>query len=261
MEATGTRWETARVEAFSDGVFAIAITLLVLEIGIDPAEFDAPVESARRRVAVLPRVRHELPDGGGVWLAHHRLYSHLSGRRPGADAAQPAVVMVVAFLPFPTGLLAEALTSRREAERVAVVVYGVTAAVIELLLASAVGALCGSPSGPTVEGGDAAAPPRRTAARSRVPSVRRGDLVGGRRDPAAPRRVRLLRRRRPRGARCPARKVDCRSTGDGNQLTTKWSPAAGRGAHRVRQRARRGRPGRVTQQPLTPSGCPARPPT
>ncbi len=30
MGASGTRWETARVEAFSDGVFAIAITLLVL---------------------------------------------------------------------------------------------------------------------------------------------------------------------------------------------------------------------------------------
>ena len=77
MEATGTRWETARVEAFSDGVFAIAITLLVLEIGVDPADFDHLWQAlADEWPSYLAYVTSFLTVGG-VWLAHHRLFSHL----------------------------------------------------------------------------------------------------------------------------------------------------------------------------------------
>lgn len=47
------------------------------------------------------------------------------------------LLMAVSFLPFPTGLMAEALRESETAERAAVVVYGAIAGLIELLMATA----------------------------------------------------------------------------------------------------------------------------
>ena len=72
-EPRGVRWSPGRLEAFSDGVFAIAITLLVLEIRIDPAEFDHLWRAlADEWPSYLAYVTSFLTMGG-VWLAHHRL--------------------------------------------------------------------------------------------------------------------------------------------------------------------------------------------
>ncbi len=131
------RWSTGRLEAFSDGVIAIAITLLVLEIKVEPPGFDQLWRSlADEWPSYLAYVTSFLTIGG-VWLAHHALFERLSAIDPVLMRLNLLLLMVVAFLPFPTALMAEALQESRAAERAAVVVYGVTAAVIELLLASA----------------------------------------------------------------------------------------------------------------------------
>ena len=73
--AVEERWSTGRVEAFSDGVLAIAITLLVLEIKIDPSGFDHPWRAlADEWPSYLAYVTSFLTIGG-VWLAHHALFS------------------------------------------------------------------------------------------------------------------------------------------------------------------------------------------
>jgi uncharacterized membrane protein len=131
------RWETGRVEAFSDGVLAIAITLLVLEIHNDPSGLERPWRAlADEWPAYLAFVTSFLTIGG-VWLAHHALFTRLRAVDPVLMRLNLLLLMTVSFLPFPTGLMAEALRESGSAERAAVVVYGVLAGIIELLMATA----------------------------------------------------------------------------------------------------------------------------
>jgi TMEM175 potassium channel family protein len=118
-------------------VFAIAITLLVLEIHIDPEDFDHLWKAiADEWPSYLAYVTSFLTVGG-VWLAHHRLFSHLRYIDPHLMRLNILLLMVAAFLPFPTALLAEAFDASRDAGRAAVVVYGVTAGLIEALMGAA----------------------------------------------------------------------------------------------------------------------------
>lgn len=97
-----------RFEAFSDGVFAIAITLLVL--GFQPPNA-APVTDAgitRGLLALWPQYlvyAASFATIGIMWVNHHALFGKLSVVPHGVVLMNLALLMVISFLPFPTAVL------------------------------------------------------------------------------------------------------------------------------------------------------------
>lgn len=136
-DAAPQRWDKSRVEIFSDGVFAIAITLLVLDISVQPSDFhDLRHALLHEWPAYLAYVTSFLTVGS-VWIAHHSLFSRLRFIDPTLLRLNLLLLMTAAFLPFPTSVLAQALHHGGTAERTAVVFYGAAALVIELVLRAA----------------------------------------------------------------------------------------------------------------------------
>jgi TMEM175 potassium channel family protein len=111
---------TRRLEAFSDGVFAIAITLLVLELAVPTGD----------------HLWHQLGDEwpsfaaffvsfwviGIIWVNHHGVVDHLKRADRGVLYLNLLVLFTVVFIPFPTALLAEHLKSGVD-EQTAAIVY------------------------------------------------------------------------------------------------------------------------------------------
>ena len=120
---------TDRLAAFSDGVFAIAATLLVLDIAVRPPGTLQQVLGAWP--AYLAYAVSFLTIGA-AWMAHTALTERLTRSDPVFLQINLLVLLVVAFLPFPTRLVTDALHDVG-AERVAVTVYGLTLLAIRLL--------------------------------------------------------------------------------------------------------------------------------
>ncbi len=126
-----------RLEAFSDGVFAIAITLLVLEIAV-PAITKTIHEG---------EVIHELAGEwevylayfisfmtiGAVWIEHSALVDALDHIDGVFMRLNLVLLLFCAFLPFPTRMMSE-WAGVVSAERVAIVFYGLVLLVMVLML-------------------------------------------------------------------------------------------------------------------------------
>jgi uncharacterized membrane protein len=118
--------ETGRVEAFSDGIFAIAMTLLVLDLKV-PRDLAAPD-------GLLPALSRQWPTFAAyltsfatilvMWVNHHRLFSHIRRINGAFLFLNGLLLLFVTFVPFPTALVSEYL--RRPEARTAAAIYAGT---------------------------------------------------------------------------------------------------------------------------------------
>jgi len=100
----------ARVEAFSDGIFAIAATLLVLEIRVPSLGADAqPGELARQLANLWPSYLTFVISFGSIlvtWVNHHNAIRMLDRSSKVFLYANAFLLLAITFIPFPTAVLA-----------------------------------------------------------------------------------------------------------------------------------------------------------
>lgn len=118
--------DTLRLEAFSDGVFAIAITLLIIEIGV-------PRIDAGQSLAAALRELWPSYFGYGLsfimigimWMNHHGMFRDIGRTDHTLTALNVLLLMCISFVPFPTAVLAAYM---REGDQVlpATLAYGAT---------------------------------------------------------------------------------------------------------------------------------------
>jgi uncharacterized membrane protein len=121
-----------RVVFFSDAVFAIAMTVLVLTLQLPAGTTDAEVAHALR--AALPSVYTYALSFAVIslyWLAHHRMFRYVRRLDPALLALNLAMLGFVAFVPFPTSVLGD--HGRTTA---AVVFYASTMAILGSLISA-----------------------------------------------------------------------------------------------------------------------------
>lgn len=126
---------TGRVEAFSDGVMAIAITLLVLDLKVpDPATlasgqlFDRLAERWPSYVAYLAAFL----TIGIIWLNHRTLVDRIARFDARLHWLNLALLLGVATLPFPTALVADYVGRGGADATVATAFYGLCATLMAL---------------------------------------------------------------------------------------------------------------------------------
>jgi len=117
--------ETGRIEAFSDGVFSIAVTLLVLELHIpELSDGNTPTH-------LLNALKLEWPSYIAfaisffsifiIWVNHHKIFKQIYKRNTGLMFANGFILFLVSLVSYPTALLARFFLS--DTKQLSVTIY------------------------------------------------------------------------------------------------------------------------------------------
>jgi len=107
--------ETGRIEAFSDGIFAVAITLLVLNIQVPHGPNGAILAESALGPALLSQwpvylaFLTSFATIGIMWLNHHRLFNYIKSSNSSLIGLNLLLLLFIVLTPFPTALLADYL--------------------------------------------------------------------------------------------------------------------------------------------------------
>jgi uncharacterized membrane protein len=115
---------TARVEAFSDGVLAIAITLLVLEIRVPDVPKDSTL--AHELLSLWPKYAVfavSFVTIGIMWINHHALFQGVARVDRALLFINLLLLLSISFVPFPTAVLGDYLRDA-DAGHAAAALYG-----------------------------------------------------------------------------------------------------------------------------------------
>ncbi|MBV9593808.1 MAG: DUF1211 domain-containing protein [Actinobacteria bacterium] len=116
---------TSRLEAFSDGVLAVAITLLVLDLHV--SDDKASGSLAHQIADQWPKFIAYLVSFlviGVIWVNHHRVFALAARIDPVTMFVNLILLMSVSTIPFTTSAIAEFLRSGGNDSRLAVLLYG-----------------------------------------------------------------------------------------------------------------------------------------
>jgi uncharacterized membrane protein len=124
--------DTSRIEAFSDGIFAVAITLLALDIGVDIKDMQAvhPLSTTTNKeliqqlIAEWPKIFTYFNSFAAVllmWMFHHQIFKLLRTTSVMLMLFNGLLLLVIALVPFPTKTLGEFIGT--SAQKTAVAFY------------------------------------------------------------------------------------------------------------------------------------------